>query len=426
MRDRIVIIERNIITSVSTKTSLPKNAIIIDGKDKYLIPGLWDMHAHTLTDNRYEYVFPLLVANGITGVREMASNLPYEKINQLRQDVAGGKLLGPRFGALSYRLLDGPGTLFANVAIVVRSPDQGRQLVRTFKQNGADFIKPYNLLSRDVYLAIVNEAKKQKIPLEGHVPFSMTPAEVSDLGQKSIEHNFGVLLYCSRNAAELQAQTQSHPALWGRFEAVAALSYDTVKAHRLYKQLVRNNTWSCPTIVIYRPLRFGSDSVLMLDTLLQYIPKSVRQAWHETFTQRIMQNVPDSAAREIRDEMRMFIVGDMYRAGVHILAGTDMPNPYTLPGFSMHEELELLVKSGLSPLEALRAATINPAKFLGKEKEFGTIEKGKLADLVLLNGNPLEDIRNTKKIEAVIVNGMLLHRGDLDALLYKAKQFAMK
>jgi hypothetical protein len=423
--DKTVVIRGNKISSISIKAIAPKNSIIVDGSHKFLIPGLWDMHAHALTNNRYEYVFPLLIANGITGVREMGSNLTIDTINQLRQDVIEGKLLGPRFGAIAYRLFDGPESLFSNVAVEIATPEEGRQLVRIYKQRGADFIKPYNLLSRETYLAIVDEAKKQHIPLEGHVPFSMTPAEVSDLGQRSIEHNFGILLYCSKKEADLRKQIQAQPAFWGRFEAEAAASYDTLKGDSLYRQMVRNGTWSCPTLILYRPLRFTSDSTLMQDSLLQYIPTSVREDWHETFTKRA-KIIFDAADRKKSAEMRMFIVGDMYRTGVRLLAGTDMPNPYTMPGYSLHQELELLVQSGLPPVEALRAATLNPAQFLGRETEMGTVEQGKWADLVLLNANPLEDIRNTRKIEAVIVNGKLVQRKDLDKLLNEEKQFAKK
>jgi hypothetical protein len=421
-----VVVTGNKIISVGSKAVVPPNAFAIDGTGKYLIPGLWDMHAHALTDKRYVYTFPLLIANGITGVREMASNLPFEQVNQIRKDVENGKMLGPRFGAIAYRLFDGPGTQFSNVAVVITTPEQGREFVRTYKQSGADFIKTYNLLSREVYLAIVDEAKKQHIPLEGHVPFSMTPAEVSNLGQRSIEHNFGVPLGCSQKEDELRKQLLAQPNLWGQIEAKASVNYDTSKAHNLYKLFVRNGTWSCPTIVIFWPYRLGSDSTLRQDSLLQYIPKSVRDDWHETFMQRVTKAVPDPTDRKIRNDIRIFIVGEMYRAGVRMLAGTDMPNPYTLPGFSLHQELELLVEAGLPPIEALKAATLNPAIFLHKEKELGTVEKGKIADLVLLDANPLENISNTKTINAVVVNGKLLKRKDLDELLAKEKEFAAK
>ena len=421
-RVKVVLIEGNKITVVSKKAPIPKEARVIEAAGKYLIPGLWDMHAHALTGNNYDWVFPMLIANGITGIREMGNDMPLERIKQLRQEIYDGARLGPRIGAATGKVLDAEEAAFH---LAITTPEQARQVVKNYKQGGADFIKPYNLLSREVYLALIDEAKRQNIPVAGHVPFSMTPGEVSDLGQKCIEHNFGVLLYCSKDEVELQRQTLAQPDLWGRFEAEAANSYNNQKALTLYKQFAHNGTWSCPTIVIYRPLRFGSDSALMQNGLMKYVPKARRQRWREVFRQRTA-NVPDALDRKTRDEMRMAIVGDMYRSGVQILAGTDMPSPYTIPGFSLHEELELLVKSGLPPIEALRTATINPALFLGKEKAWGTVEEGKVADLVILDANPLEDISNTRKIHTVIANGKVLLRSDLDALLEQMEEQAKR
>lgn len=165
------------------------------------------MHGHALSERRYEWVF-LLIANGVTGIREMGNFLPTEEVNQIRHDILDGKLLGPRLGSLTYRIIDGEGT-DTSIREKITTVEQAHEIVKMYKQNGADFIKPYNLLSRDVYLALVEEAKKQKLPLEGHVPFSMTVEEVSDLGQKSIEHNFGVLMFSSSNSVELRKQLLS-------------------------------------------------------------------------------------------------------------------------------------------------------------------------------------------------------------------------
>src|SRR4051812_25453816 len=194
-RGKFVLIEGNRITSIKGNAGISKDAVLIDGTGKYLVPGLWDMHAHTLTDKRYVYTFPLLIANGVTGVREMGNNLPIAEVNQMRKDVENGKILGPRFGAVTYNILDGAGTRLG-VATTVTTIEQARSIVRLYKDSGADFIKPYNLLPADIYEAIVDEATKQKILVEGHVPFSMTAAQVSGRKQKSIEHNFDILDSC--------------------------------------------------------------------------------------------------------------------------------------------------------------------------------------------------------------------------------------
>jgi len=231
--DMTVVVEGNRIAAVGKSARVPRNAKIIDATGQFLIPGLWDMHAHSLTDKRYEYTFPLLIANGVTGIREMGSNLAPEEVNKVRHDVLDGSLLGPRFGALTYQILDGPGTQI-NTATAVTTPEEGRDFVRTYKQLGADFIKPYNLLSREVYLAIVDEAKRLKIPVEGHVPVSMTAEEVSDLGQLTIEHNFDVLVSSSTDEVALRKATRADPRRWGAIEAKAAGTFDEQKAKDLF------------------------------------------------------------------------------------------------------------------------------------------------------------------------------------------------
>ncbi len=418
-----VVIEGNRIVAVGKmgKVQAPRDAQVIDAGGKFLIPGLWDMHAHALTDHRYGYAFPLFIANGVTGIREMGSNLSAEEVNKIRQDVVSGNLLGPRLGALTYKILDGAGTQVVT-AIAVATPNEGRRLVRAYKQGGADFIKPYNLLSRETYLAISDEAKKQKIPLEGHVPFSMTAAEVSDLGQLVIEHNFGVLLSCSTDEEELRKQTQTKAAPWPQTEAKAAAAYDSRKAKKLFERFARNGTWSCPTISFQKlyPLE-GSDRVALA---ARYVPKSQRDTWQTAYERSQRNSLLQY--RELRYEMLGRIIGEMHHAGVGILAGTDTGAFFAVPGFSLHDELEELVKAGLTPIEALRAATLNPALFLHKEEELGTVARGKLAHLVLLGANPLEDISNTRKINAVIVNGRLLDRKALDKMLADVEVTANK
>jgi imidazolonepropionase-like amidohydrolase len=422
LKNTDVLIGQNRIRSVGKGLKANSNGVVIDATNKYLIPGLWDMHAHTLTDKRYEYSFPLLIANGVTGVREMANNLSIANVNRIRKEVEEGEMLGPRFGALTYHFLDGPGTQFG-VAIAVSSPDSARLMVQEYKQAGADFIKVYNLLSREVYLAIVDEARKQKIPVEGHVPFSMTAAEVSNLGQKTIEHDFDILVSCSKNESELRKNISQQT--WGQAEAKAAVTYDEQKAKKLFDLFVHKGTWMCPTIAFYKPVWWIADeNEVLKDSLLRYIPKSQVDGWHTPF-QRLSHNTIEEY-RKKHYEMRSRIVKEMHDAGVNILAGTDTGSPFSLPGFSLHDELQALVDAGLSTIEALKAATLNPAKFLGKENDFGTVEKGKIADLVLLDANPLENIGNTKKIFAVIANGKLLERKNLDQMLDDVKQQVAK
>jgi imidazolonepropionase-like amidohydrolase len=429
--NRTVVIQGNRITSVSSKTIVSKDATVIDGKGKYLIPGLWDMHVHVLTDNRYDWIFSLMVANGVTGIREMGTDLPIERIIQIRSEILEQKMLGPRLGATTARILDGvhaegsirPGV--SNPGTAIKTADEGRELVREYKRQGIDFIKPYYHLSREEYLAIVDEAKKQQIPFAGHVPYAMTAAEVSDLGQSSIEHNIDILLSSSRDEAMLRQEThkipynQPYSPARQEINDKALATFDEGKAVALFKRFVRNGTWMCPTIVFFNQ-GIKQESQRLNDSLLKYISPADQQRWRNQMKQRDALSPAD--IKKTNHQKRLEIVGLMQRTGVKLLAGTDILNPYVIPGFSLHEELESFVKAGLSPAEALRTATINPAIFLKATDSLGTIEKGKIADLVLLNANPLKNISNTRRIEAVIINGRLLQRRDLDTMMNQLKE----
>ena len=419
--DMTVVVAGNHIAAVGRtgKVRIPKNAQVVDASGKFLIPGLWDMHIHSFTDNGWEWVFPLLIANGVTGVRELGTRLPFERINQIRRETLEGKVLGPRYGAATARVLDGAGSQILP-STAVETADEARRLVREYKQQDMDFIKVYNLLSREVYLAIIDEAKRQKIPVAGHVPFSMTAAEVSDLGQISIEHFTDIFLSCSRDEDALRQERRLglakglpvRPA--GPIETRAAASYDERKAAALFARFARNGTWMCPTIITSSTV--PAERRREGDSRLKYIPAPTEEWWRNALNESI-RVIPNADDRKMRHQRKLEIVGLMHRTGVRLLAGTDAPNPYVFPGFSLHDELELFVEAGLSPLEALQTATINPAKFLGKEKEIGTIEKGKLADLVLLEANPLDNISNTQRINAVVAGGRYLPKEALRALL---------
>jgi imidazolonepropionase-like amidohydrolase len=432
-KEQTVVVAGNKIVSVSSKPVLPANATVIDGSGKFLIPGLWDMHAHTLGDKRYHWVFPLLIANGVTGVREMAADMSFDSINLIRREILMGKILGPRFGAVTQKIFDGPGTKLVE-AWTVGTVEEARRLVKLYKQQRMDFIKVYDLLSREVYLAIVDESKRQKIPVAGHVPFLMTAAEVSDWGQISIEHNTGITLSCSRDEDRLRKELQElSKTSFGAVTRVpinikAAMTYDEQKAKALFARFVRNGTWMCPTMIV-NPDRNAQKPET--PERLKYIPAPLQEVWRNAlkrFDSSIKRFDSSAEGTRVSYQKKLEIVGLMHRTGVGLLAGTDAGGgvSYVFPGFSLHEELELFVQAGLSPFAALQTATLNPAKFLHKEKEFGTVEKGKIADLVLLEANPLENISNTKKIFAVVVNGKLLERKDLDELLTQVKNVASK
>ncbi len=405
----------------------PKDSEIVDATGKFLIPGLWDMHVHT---GRRDIFLPLYIANGVTGVRDMGGDIEdpsgelssmsgrYVQLSLWRAAIEEGSLLGPRLVIAGF-LIDGfkwPGNIAATNA------EEGRQAVDVLKKTGVDFVKLKSFLSKDTFLAIAAEARRQNMVLAGHVPDAVRVAEASDVGQKSIEHLTGIAVGCSAIERQLmdekaQAFAVRDRARYASVEPRAAATFDPTIATALFSRFVTNGTWQVPTLVELRRNALGDDSTNPGqnspedEPLWAYLPAPLRDWWSKNCSA-----TAPSGGRELF-AVELSLTEKMHKSGVLFLAGTDTPNPSILPGFALHDELKLLVSAGFSPMEALQAATLNPARYLGREKDLGTIETGKLADLVLLDANPLDDISNTQKIRAVIVNGRYLNRETLDAML---------
>jgi imidazolonepropionase-like amidohydrolase len=429
--DRTIVISGHRISSISgaAKPSLPQAARVIDASGKFLIPGLWDMHAH-FSDAEY---LPLYLVNGVTGLRIMFGD---STAHESRKQIEAGTLVGPRM-VIGSRIIDGP-TPFLPYFISVQTPDEARKAVDAEKQAGADFIKVYSFLPRDLYFAIVSESKKLGLPFTGHTPMSVSVEEASDAGQKSIEHLAGIDGSCSSRAEDFHLRSRqdlvemiaagksslaggSHLAAMG----VSILdSYSPQRCAAVGAHLKSNGTWVCPTLVIFRTMALVGDPSLSNDPNVRYLPRSIRVSWEpeNNYLFKIAALNPTYAKRQFEHDM--VTVFALKQAGVGIIAGTDTPSPFVAPGFSLADELELYVKAGLSPQEAIRTATYNPALFLGREKDLGTIEPGKLADMVLLDGNPLDDIRNVRKISALVYDGAYYDRGALDAMLRKVERLA--
>jgi imidazolonepropionase-like amidohydrolase len=383
----------------------------VDGTGKFLIPGLWDMHVHMVFGDWFprgkEVALPLFIANGITGVRDMGGEL--EVLQQWRKEITAGTLIGPRI-VMSGPMLDGPKPRFPS-SIAIKTPEDGRRAVDDLKRRGADFIKLQSLIPRDAVFAIADEAKKQGISFVGHVPDAVRASEASNVGQRSFEHLIGIFEGSSPLEDEFIKGTKT--------EKQFLSTYNAKRAEVLFALLAKNHTWQCPTLVWERGGNLIDQTDFAHDTRAKYVPAYWKDVTWKRFTDEIERdfNTDDLATRKAFVEKELEVVNAMHRAGIPFLAGTDTPpGVYIFPGFSLHEELQRFVAAGFSPMEALQTATLNPAKFLGMEDRLGTIEKGKLADLVLLDANPLEDIRNTQKIEAVILNGRYLSRGELDKM----------
>ncbi len=411
LADQTVILERNRIASVgpSKSAKYPRNAPSVNGHGYFLIPGLWDMHVHLVFGDWFpgaqDVTLPLLIANGVTGVRDMGSEL--EIVQDWRNEIEAGRLLGPRIFT-SGPMLDGPKPRFPS-SIAITTAEDGRRAVDTLKQSGADFIKLQSLIPREAVFAIAEEAKKQEIAFEGHVPDSVRASEMSEAGMRSFEHLIGIF--------EGSSPSEDDFLKGGKTEGRFLASYDPARAATLAALLAKNQTWQCPTLVWERGGNLMDVTDFAKDCRAKYVPASWKNKTWKRFTDEIMQGygADDIAVRKKFIENELEVVELLEKAGVPFLAGTDTPpGVYVFPGFSLHEELQRFVAAGFTPLEALQTATLNPARFLGMEEQIGTIEKGKLADLVLLNANPLADISNTQKIAAVIVNGNYYSGKDLD------------
>ncbi|HKG15887.1 MAG TPA: amidohydrolase family protein [Pyrinomonadaceae bacterium] len=400
------------------RVRLPKDARVVDASGKFLIPGLWDMHVHEWNK---EVFFPLFIANGVTGVRDMFSPLP--PIKQWRAEIAARTTTGPRIVAAGI-IVDGPNPGCAPCTIAVGNAEEGRKAVSKVREMGADFVKVYSMLPRDAYFAIADEAKRQRVVFAGHVPEFVSAAEASDAGQKSIEHLSGVIVACSAKEEGLRKESEARLRAEGirrdtaTLEQAAALdSFDEKKAAALFSRFVRNGTWMCPTLSVLRAVALSGDADFRDDPRMKYIPDFLKnQFWEDAYGWK-GHTAEDNARAKRVFQKQLEMVGMMRRAGVRFIAGTDTANPHIFPGFSLHEELALLVRAGFTPMQALQSATRDAAEYLGRLDSVGTIEKGKAADMVLLDADPLADIGNTKKINAVVLGGKLISKQDLDKML---------
>ncbi len=435
LSDMTVVIKGGRITNIkkTEKSRFPEGTHVIDATGKFLIPGLWDMHAHWY-DSDY---LPIFIANGVTGLRIMWGNLMHLK---WREEIINGIRLGPRL-YIGSPIIDGPQPVWSG-SVSVSNENDAREVVRKFKAMGYDFIKIYHLLPREAYYAIANESKKLGITFTGHLPISITAMEASEAGQICIEHlasgSIGILLACSVNEEELikernkafegvtnQPRSLSQLGAYRNYANKVLETYNDAKASSLFTLFAGNKTWQCPTLTVLRSYRYLDDKNFTDDPRMKYMPEAERKSWELKNIPSVASNTPEDWAVEKKIyNKELEIVGIMNRAGVKFIAGTDVANPYCFPGFSLHDELSLFVQAGFTPFEALQTATYNAAEFLGQLDSLGTVEVGKIADLVLLDANPLEDINNTRKITAVVVGGKYYPRTSLDEMLVRIEALA--
>jgi hypothetical protein len=403
-----------------------RNVRVINATGQYMIPGLWDMDVHTADlsaawDEKITY--PLYVANGVTGVRDMGGDP--DLLERRRQKIEDGTLPGPHILFANQFLSGGESD---SRTVTLNNPADAPEAVAKLKKRGVNLVMVRSDISRDAYLAFAEEAAKLKIRFEGPVPDSITVAEASAAGQSSIERLSGIPLACSSKEDALRRQASQAPASQNvappaSVATVAMETYDPKRAWNLFVQLSDNNTWQVPALISAQTMASMGDTALMVDPRLKYVPVSVRREWElESLRMRTSPDALEHTKKQSARELEL--ANTMRRAGVQFMAGSDGREPYVFPGFSLHAELEWLVKVGFSPTQALQSATLDPALFLAKLDKFGVVEAGHAADLVLLEANPLEDIRNTSKIAAVVVAGKYHSRQDLDKMLARVAETA--
>ncbi len=362
--------------SVAT-TPPPSGARIVSGQGRYLIPGLWDMHVHLWHKQNQ---LPVFVAFGVTGVQDMGSD--FKRVSAWRDEIKAGKAVGPHIVTSGPPVTERASGDDKLPVIVARTPAEARKAFDELWEMDVDFVKVLSGLSRDAYFALAEQARHWGMRLVGHIPASVTAWEAVEARQGSLEHLFGVMKSVPTDREALDF-----------FEKCAVAG-----------------TRVSPTLVLWRRMSHLDDEKLKNDPRLKYVPESIRKSWPE-----LKDDAPEGLKKQV--EGIYHLVSLMKPAKVEVLAGTDTGDPYTIPGASLHDELTELVVAGLTPREALEAATIAPARFFGWEDSMGAIEKGKVADMVLLEGNPLEFIGNTRKIVGVVARGKYFGRQELDGMV---------
>ncbi len=421
LNQTVVVAGKRIARVGPTAGPTPRQGRVVDATGQYLIPGLWDMRTHVYFDGTAaagtRLILPLLVANGITGIRDMGSEL--DSILQARAAVAAHRLLGPRM-VVSGPMLDGPKSPY-KASIAIATPEDGRRAVAMLKARGVDFIKVQSLVPREAYFAIAAAAKAAGLLFEGHVPDAVRASEAVGAGQRSFEHLIGIFEASSTAEDQYVAGSPKSPV-------TLLATYDAAREASIVQLLAQHHeVWQCPTLFWERGQWLVDSIAWRQDPDLAYAGRSwVAQRWPKAQLgiARTLDTDPLAVrARFVTHELD--IVRKLHAAQVGFLAGTDMPAGVDLvPGVSLHLELQRFVAAGFTPLEALQTATLNPARYYNRLQDLGSVQAGRLADLVLLGANPLDDISNTRRIVGVVADGQYLSRPALEALRQRLQRVA--
>ena len=357
----------------------------VDLSGKYVIPGMWDMHAHpddpevwrmSPVPAQRDLLLPQFVLQGVTGIRDMAGSL--SEVQRWRQLGEQGVLLVPEIVACG-PLLDGPNPMWDG-SLGIADSSRVRPIVDSLILAGADFLKVYSLLPAEIYLPLAAYAKKVDFPMVGHVPFEISPTEAANTGMKSQEHLLEILLECSGRSEDIRSGKLDYGALETGLEKyiyrqnLLMETFDSLKFRQLIKVFKENQTWITPTLSMWYKNAWFEQEVVADSALLNTLPQYLRQYWSPEVNDHLKYryNIDFILLKQRLYEFYQYMVQQLYQAGIMILAGTDMgANPLCFPGIGVHNELEALVSSGISPAHALQTATINPALFLEIDTDYG-------------------------------------------------------
>lgn len=387
------------------KTSF-KSDIILDATDKYIVPGFWDNHVHfrggdSLIEANKDFL-KLFIMNGITTVRDAGGDLT-SSVLDWKEQIENKELVGPTIFSAGPKI-DGKNATWAGSLVVEKEEDIAVALDLLEALN-VDFVKLYDSrISGDLYLKTIQEASKREMITSGHMPFTVTLNETLDSGIGAIEHLYYVLKGCSSNESEItEAIKNGEYGFWASMEKLIA-TYQDSTAQNTFKALKEHNAFVVPTLHIGNVLSYLDEDNHENDTYL----KLMQPGLVKTYQGRIRSSLNSSEeARQNRKNLNSFfksLAKSLSDADVKLLAGSDSGafNSYTYPGISLHKEMETMASIGISNLKTLQNSAYNGAQFLKKESDYGTIEVGKISDLVMLNSNPLKDIKSTRDINFVI------------------------
>ncbi len=433
--DQTIIIRDDAIEQIfaSGEITLHPNNTIIDGTGKYIIPGLWDSHVHfAYMEHLADRMLDLFFCYGITSIRDIGGRIEFVK---QWKDLAMTdptryprvKIAGPLLDGMP-NVYDGSRPQNPPLSVGLKDVAAVDQMIDSLIAQGVDLLKAYEMLTPAQFKQIIERAKAQNLKVTGHVPLSMDVISASNAGMNSMEHLRNLELSCASNAEELLAQRLTMLEA-GRDDTGAALrtrlhaaqrqtaidNYDENVADNVLTKLSENDTWQIPTLALntaYVKMPFVDDD---FQTSFKYLPDSTEIAWKEgieAFSQRTLTDFNITYSDWMND-----MVKNIHDHDIPIMAGTDCPIFFLTPGLSLHLEMETLVNAGLEPLEVLKTATYNPALYFNMEDQLGSINEGMIADLLILNANPLDDISNTTKIESIFKNGVYHSRATIDERL---------